>query len=337
MTVRSRSHAGMKGFTLIELLVVVSIIALLISILLPSLREARSQAKRVKCGANLHSIGQAIASCSTENNGYGPTWDDGGVRSGRRWVMLTWIDVLFDTGYLGEERVGLCPADQRPDGPPESRGRAWDIYFKDKFRVDEALKPGVRHSYAINAQMHWNHPRDKYADSARQVYAMEGWWTWFGSVNAYWLMLEKALGRSRPPESIPHWQGTMVGWRHGRDFGANTLYVDSHVALLRPKRPTTVRELKKTVDTVRTMSWLPAEISIRMDSDKYNGEIEEWRLQDPPLYPAWNLFSVGGGNTKEIAGDQRVPQNYPEELSANHRTANKLWKKLPNEQSGRKN
>lgn len=56
------------GFTLVELLVVVAIIALLISILLPSLRGARDQAKILICRNNLRSIWTGILTYAYEYN-----------------------------------------------------------------------------------------------------------------------------------------------------------------------------------------------------------------------------------------------------------------------------
>ena len=60
------------AFTLIELLVVVSIIALLVSILIPSLNTSREIAKRVVCASNQHQIGLGLLLYAESNNSYLP-------------------------------------------------------------------------------------------------------------------------------------------------------------------------------------------------------------------------------------------------------------------------
>ena len=59
----------------------VAIVALLVAILLPSLKEARVQARKIACGTNLHSIGQAVYLYTEAQKDYYPpagSWPENG-------------------------------------------------------------------------------------------------------------------------------------------------------------------------------------------------------------------------------------------------------------------
>ncbi len=121
-----------KAFTLVELLVVVSIIALLVSILLPSLNKAREQARAVKCLANLHAQAVAIQGYTSEYSGMlpGPVHPaikrklfsfDAGTNDADKKKSLTWLlRPYFSKGYGDANRedthsdaINTCPTATR--------------------------------------------------------------------------------------------------------------------------------------------------------------------------------------------------------------------------------
>lgn len=64
-----KEKAQRRAFTLVELLVVISIIALLLAILMPSLNKAKEQAKQIVCKNNIRSVAFANFTYSQDYNG----------------------------------------------------------------------------------------------------------------------------------------------------------------------------------------------------------------------------------------------------------------------------
>jgi prepilin-type processing-associated H-X9-DG protein len=93
----------MCSFTLIELLVCVSMIAILMTLLLPMLRQAKENAYKVLCTSNLKQVATVSSAYMGDNNAWMPTYSS------------LWNAAFYNNGYLpipeaGKQYILVCPS-----------------------------------------------------------------------------------------------------------------------------------------------------------------------------------------------------------------------------------
>ncbi len=173
-----KSFPSRKTFTLIELLVVIAIIAILMAILLPSLKKARDSAKDALCKSNLKQLAVGSTAYGVDYEGYPPNNNSTQAET-RPWYIL-----LRDSGNLPDAwgparnvdngRGGTYWVDEKGSGPgannscpppyssaawcpatqvtvePGYSGSDYNYFFNSQTRVlgDNALLCGT--SYSMN-------------------------------------------------------------------------------------------------------------------------------------------------------------------------------------------
>ncbi len=185
------------AFTLVELLVVIAIVSVLLSVMIPSLRRARSSALRVACAQNLKQIGLGMDMYLGDNDSFYPCAQDPvdpnyWLWMGRGWRQ--WIEPYIG-GSIGVRNpaVLLCPEDRTDPGRYESTSYAYSMtFYHSPAQIDAMNEPadtydGARVQRSIPQRGSGvTHPAAKiligeWLSNHVPVEADQGWWCWLGS------------------------------------------------------------------------------------------------------------------------------------------------------------
>ena len=216
-----------KGFTLIELLVVISIIALLLSILMPGLQMAKEHARRLSCASNLKSIGVGLMIYAESNDDklipnahYNGNEYNQGIKPGYQ-PWQSYIVGLGESGsdYLKPVQLGKLFSSQIIDVPEVFYCKTAKVSLDERQDLDYYTGNGsggpIVKFMPPDKGYGWGVPSGDGRCRSNYTY-----WTWtetsFVKIPGHRAIVADSL------VNVPHKKGN-------KPYGANALFNDGHV------------------------------------------------------------------------------------------------------------